>query len=314
MTTPDFGPCDHDPDVSLLSADVNDDIAILDSVMDADPAANNKNIRLVEAMAFKHADNIDVLWRCVRCYYMVGEEFPPGSKEGKGWYDFALTWAERAHAIDLKAHPRKNSEVEGEDDEGASVEKSKKKEETSGPGKKSELPDGEPTHAKVLLWYGIAIGGTVKSLSAKEQIAQSHKIKNAFKKAVEIAPEDAYANHCLGALCFELSQMGWLARSAATLLFGAPPCGTLEEAAESLEKGRQLFAKQNVPEAGRLWNYGYLGLTMSKMKTLEREGEAVDTNEEAKKYLGIATSLPDHDSRSRKEMLKRCGDRLGKLK
>lgn len=117
----------------------------------------------------------------------------------------------------------------------------------------------------VHVWHGAALGGVVKFMPPKQQIAEAYNIRDRFAKALEIDATHGHAYQCWGAWCYEVSQIGWLSRQAATLLFGAPPSATMEEAEKYL-----LEAKKHQEEGPNyMYINGYLGMVYYKMGKID---------------------------------------------
>ena len=76
---------------------------------------------------------------------------------------------------------------------------------------------------------------------------------------------------CYGAWCYEITQIGWFSRQAATLLFGAPPESTLEEA----EKFLRMSIETRHP-VGAYWGKAYLGFTLYKLRRYKDAREMLE--------------------------------------
>lgn len=77
-------------------------------------------------------------------------------------------------------------------------------------------------------WYGITTSGLGPYQSTNDKIGGAFKIRDHFKKALELSPKDATTAHALGQWCWKVLQIGWVERNAAKLLFSEPP-STYEE-------------------------------------------------------------------------------------
>lgn len=86
---------------------------------------------------------------------------------------------------------------------------------------------GDDNNCAVHKWTGILLAK--QNVSTKEKIANAYLIRDHFLKAVELGPNDANSQHCMGNWCWEILQVGWLERKAAALIFGEPPSSTYEE-------------------------------------------------------------------------------------
>ena len=60
----------------------------------------------------------------------------------------------------------------------------------------------------------------------KEKIANSFLIKEHALKALEYKADDASVMHMLGKWCYNVANIGWLERTAASALFASPPTST----------------------------------------------------------------------------------------
>lgn len=78
-------------------------------------------------------------------------------------------------------------------------------------------------------WMGIILGSLGEFVATKEKIANAYIIRDHFLKAIELNPNDATIQHCMGKWCWSILQIGWLERQAASLLFGTPPTSTYDE-------------------------------------------------------------------------------------
>ncbi|KAK7197947.1 Tetratricopeptide repeat [Novymonas esmeraldas] len=113
-------------------------------------------------------------------------------------------------------------------------------------------------------WLGILI--SEQKVSTKEKIANAYVIRDHFKRAVELNPNDATSLHCMGNWCFKILQIGWLERKAAALVLGEPPSSTYEECLgyllRSAEAGNTIhnstmigdaYAQQSKYDEARKW-------------------------------------------------------------
>lgn len=98
----------------------------------------------------------------------------------------------------------------------------------------------QPNNFAVQKWHGILLGSLGDFLATKDKIANAFVIRDCFKKATELNPNDAASQHCLGKWCWSVLQIGWLERQAASLLFGTPPSSTYEECESHLLAAHKL--------------------------------------------------------------------------
>lgn len=91
--------------------------------------------------------------------------------------------------------------------------------------------DAQPDNALCHKWYGILLGTMGDFLATKEKIANAYVVRDHFKRATELLPNDGTCQHCMGKWCWSILQIGWLERQAASLLFGTPPTSSYDECA-----------------------------------------------------------------------------------
>lgn len=128
----------------------------------------------------------------------------------------------------------------------------------------TQAKEKNPADPDCHTWWAVALAGTVKHQGPKVSISKAYEVHDCFKKAIELDPKNAFALHCLGAWCYEVSQIGWLARQAASILFATPPTSSLEDALKNLQLAEDV--DQTKHEIELFWNRGYLALTLYKLK------------------------------------------------
>ncbi|KAH9589120.1 Tetratricopeptide repeat [Trypanosoma melophagium] len=79
------------------------------------------------------------------------------------------------------------------------------------------------------MWMGILLSSQNEFISTKEKVANACIIRDHFLKSLELKSDNATALHCMGMWCWNVLQIGWVERQAASLLFGTPPTSTYEE-------------------------------------------------------------------------------------
>lgn len=89
--------------------------------------------------------------------------------------------------------------------------------------------DEDPNNFASQKWIGILYGSLGEFIATKDKIANAYTIRDHFKKAIELNPQDATSQHCMGKWCWSILQIGWIERQAASLLFGTPPTSTYDE-------------------------------------------------------------------------------------
>ncbi len=70
-----------------------------------------------------------------------------------------------------------------------------------------------------------------------KRIETAHFFREHVEQAIKLAPNDNVLHHLLGRWCFEVAQLGWVARRAAAALFGEPPTSTVDEVYGCVMKG-----------------------------------------------------------------------------
>ncbi|XP_045601198.1 regulator of microtubule dynamics protein 1 [Procambarus clarkii] len=88
----------------------------------------------------------------------------------------------------------------------------------------------DENNAEIHKWYAILAGARGEYLGITERVKSGNIFKNHIDRALELKPKDSTLHHLLGRFCFEVSQLSWLERKAATALFGEVPSSTYEEA------------------------------------------------------------------------------------
>jgi tetratricopeptide (TPR) repeat protein len=94
-------------------------------------------------------------------------------------------------------------------------------------------------------WNGILLGALSEFVSTKEKIGDAFKIKAFFERGIALNPADATLHHCLGSWCYSVSNIGFMERSIASVIFATPPTATSEEAEAHLLKCYELDPKQS---------------------------------------------------------------------
>uniref|UniRef100_A0A9J2PAA0 Regulator of microtubule dynamics protein 1 n=1 Tax=Ascaris lumbricoides TaxID=6252 RepID=A0A9J2PAA0_ASCLU len=97
----------------------------------------------------------------------------------------------------------------------------------------------EPKDADVLKWCSIITGSLAEISGNREKIELGHEFKMYLDKAAEVAPDSAIY-HMRGRFFYEVANLSWLERTAATALFGTPPTATIDESLADLLKAEEL--------------------------------------------------------------------------
>lgn len=137
----------------------------------------------------------------------------------------------------------------------------------------------------------IALGRSSLNKSGKEKIAAAREIKKYVDLSIKNDPHNFKAWHVLGRWNFELSTLNLIERTAAKLLYGAIPAGTLTDAIYAFEKSNSITD-------GFILNYFELARAYQKN---DENGKAIAT---LKKML-LLTNQTEDDT-----MIKNDGRRL----
>ncbi|VDN06410.1 unnamed protein product [Thelazia callipaeda] len=97
----------------------------------------------------------------------------------------------------------------------------------------------EPNNREVLKWCAIITGSLAEVATMKEKIALGHEFKNYLDKAAENEP-DSSIFHMRGRFSYQIANLSWLERTAASVVFGAPPYATIENALSDLLRAEEL--------------------------------------------------------------------------
>lgn len=92
------------------------------------------------------------------------------------------------------------------------------------------------THASVHNWYGVILSRIGDFEGTKVAISNAYKIRDHWRKAIELDPTRSATFHLLGRWCMTVSDLSWVQRKAASVLFGSPPESSYDEALTYLLK------------------------------------------------------------------------------
>lgn len=79
-------------------------------------------------------------------------------------------------------------------------------------------------------WVAIILGKLGDFKSTSDKIKDTYLIKENGLKAAELDPEDCTTQHLLGVWCYNVANVGWVTRKAASAIFAEPPSSSFEEA------------------------------------------------------------------------------------
>ncbi|XP_075246529.1 regulator of microtubule dynamics protein 3-like [Convolutriloba macropyga] len=89
-------------------------------------------------------------------------------------------------------------------------------------------------------WLAIISGMLGQFQSVSERIKGGFVFKEHIEKAIVLKPEDSSLHHLLGRWSFEVSQLGWVERKAASTFFGTPPSSNMNDALKCFLKANEL--------------------------------------------------------------------------
>lgn len=152
-------------------------------------------------------------------------------------------------------------------------------------------------------WMAILVDEVAALDGSKARILKSFVMKEHMEKACELNPTDGTSWHLLGLWHFNIANIAWYERKAASILFASPPQSTFEEALDNFlhaEKVEPKFYSQNLLMIAKCY-------------------ERLKDREEAVRYLRLAqecaqsASQPTRDDlqaiAETDQLLKRLGER-----
>ncbi|XP_031560943.1 regulator of microtubule dynamics protein 2-like isoform X2 [Actinia tenebrosa] len=95
-------------------------------------------------------------------------------------------------------------------------------------------------NASAQKWCAILLGSTSDYESTQDRILLGFKYKEHITKSIELNNKDATSYHLLGRWCYEVSQLPWWQRRAASAFIAEPPTSTVQEALENFLKAEEL--------------------------------------------------------------------------
>lgn len=124
-------------------------------------------------------------------------------------------------------------------------------------------------------YYGILIGRVGEIEGTKQKIINSYDVKKHTLKAIELDPAYDGWVHVMGRWHFALSELSWVKRTIASMVYETPPTASFGEAAEYFTQAIEL-------EPTDIRHYLWLGKTQFEL----------DLDEEARATLAKAMALP----------------------
>lgn len=98
----------------------------------------------------------------------------------------------------------------------------------------------DPMNAEANCVMAIALGRSSLTKGGKEKISTAKEIKKYVDIAIKNDPKNSKAWHVLGRWNYELSNLNLIERTAAKLMYGSIPVGTVKEAIIAFEKANSI--------------------------------------------------------------------------
>lgn len=98
----------------------------------------------------------------------------------------------------------------------------------------------DPSNAEANFAMAVVLGRMGMIAGAKEKVAAAKEVKKYVDIALKLKPDYAEAFHLLGKWHYELANLSSIEKTAAKVLFGGVPPGTIEEAIANYERCRKL--------------------------------------------------------------------------
>ncbi|MBL7135201.1 MAG: hypothetical protein ISS81_01245 [Candidatus Marinimicrobia bacterium] len=89
-------------------------------------------------------------------------------------------------------------------------------------------------------YYAILIGRIGEIEGTKQKIKNSYAVKEHTLKAIELDPDEPANYHVMGRWHFALSELSWIERQIAAVIYATPPKASFEEAEKFFLKARKL--------------------------------------------------------------------------
>jgi tetratricopeptide (TPR) repeat protein len=89
-------------------------------------------------------------------------------------------------------------------------------------------------------WLAIALGAQAKYTDTETQVRQSREIKASIEKAIALAPDDDIAYLVLSRWHYKISELSFLARTFANIVYGELPKASLNQAEKLLLQAIEL--------------------------------------------------------------------------
>jgi regulator of microtubule dynamics protein 3 len=78
----------------------------------------------------------------------------------------------------------------------------------------------DPSHPDILKWSALTTGGLARYADTTQKLNFGLLTRDFLQSALELRPNDPSLHHILGRWNFEISQLGWIERTAVRAIFG----------------------------------------------------------------------------------------------
>ncbi|CAK9807837.1 Regulator of microtubule dynamics protein 1 [Anthophora plagiata] len=136
-------------------------------------------------------------------------------------------------------------------------------------------------HWAVHKWASILLNTKSLYEGTRAQIKESYNIKKHLQRAIELNPKEPTLMYMLGTWCYQVADLTWYQRKIASVIFGAPPVSTFDEALKYFENAEEIdpnFYSHNLLMLGKT----YLKLNQKELalKYLKQTAEYPARNED----------------------------------